>query len=295
MDIKDFPNYYQASDYISIKSQKYYLNIIKFNLIAMIFAALLAFFSSQVVEYNCCISSLTLLILLIGLILTIILKSKKYEDLWYQGRALAESCKTLTWRFAMCAEYFENELTNDDVQERFVERIKVVLSEFNDLSKIIINSKILNKEIITNKMIELRKLSTTERKKYYLENRIKNQQEWYSNKADWNKRKYDLWFWIIILTQSLAIISIIILIINPNNTWNIVGFFTTIVSSAFCWMQIKKHQEQKQAYKIASKELSFIKELSYDISSEKQLSAFVQDSENAISREHTVWLAQRRK
>ena len=294
MELKDFPNYYQASDTTSINSQTKYLNIIRANLISMIFAASLAIYSFQETNYKLLIYVLSGISLLIGLILTIILKSKKYEDIWYQGRALAESCKTLTWRFIMCSEYFEKKLKNEDVRERFIERIKELVNEFKELSKTM-DSKILNKEIITSQMIVLRNLSVPARKQYYLKHRIEDQKEWYSKKAEWNKKRYDNWFLVIIVSQFIAIVSIVALIKYPNSSWNLVGLLTTISSSAISWLQIKQHQEQKQAYTTASEELNFIKELSYKVNTEEQLSEFILDSENAISREHTLWLAQRRK
>ena len=294
MELKDFPNYYQAADSISVKSQKAYLNIIRTDLIAMIIAALLAIYSFQDVSQKFWVYSFTGLFLLIGLILTIVLKSKKYEDIWYQGRALAESSKTLTWRFVTCAEYFEQSLGINSAKEKFIERIREVANEFKDLSKSM-DSKILNQEIITPKMVELRDLSMDERKSYYIKNRIEDQQDWYSKKAEWNKDRYNFWFWVIIASQFFALISVVVLINNPESNWNVVGLLTTIASSAISWLQIKQHQEQKQAYTTASEELNFIKELSYNVNSEEELSKFILDSENAISREHTLWLAQRRK
>ncbi|MBD0833342.1 DUF4231 domain-containing protein [Aestuariibaculum sediminum] len=294
MELKDFPNYFQAADSISIKSQKSYLNIIRIDLISMIIAALLAIYSFQDVSQKFWVYSFTGLFLLIGLILTIVLKSKKYEDIWYQGRALAESSKTLTWRFVTCAEYFEQGLNINTAKERFIQRIREVSNEFKDLSKSM-DSKILNQEIITSKMVELRNLSMYERKSYYIKNRIEDQQGWYSKKAEWNKVRYNFWFWVIIASQFLALISIVVLMNNPESNWNVVGLLTTIASSAISWLQIKQHQEQKQAYTTASEELNFIKQLSYNVSTEEELSEFILDSENAISREHTLWLAQRRK
>lgn len=294
MRLKDFPSYYQAADRLSIRSQKSYLNIIRIDLFAMIIAALLAIYSFQNVTYKLWIYSFTGLFLLTGLILTVVLKSKKYEDYWYKGRALAESCKTLTWRFITCAEYFEHSLCMDEAKSRFVNRIKEIVNEFQDLSKVM-DTEILNQEIITSKMLELRCLPMKERKDYYINNRIVDQQSWYSQKAKWNKQRYNLWFWVIIGSQFLALLSIFILINYPASNFNAVGFLTTIASSAISWLQIKKYQEQKQAYTTAVEELNFIKELSYRVATEEQLSGFVLDSENAISREHTLWLAQRRE
>ena len=72
------------------------------------------------------------------------------------------------------------------------------------------------------------------------------------------------------------------------------GLFTTISAAAISWLQLKQHQELKQAYTTAAQELIFIKASSNSIHTEEQLSRFVLDSENAISREHTLWLAQKR-
>jgi hypothetical protein len=290
----DFPNYFQASDKASIKAQSNYLNIIKIDLISMIIASALAIYNYQLVESKLYIYTISGFLLLLSLILTIILKSKKYEDTWYQGRALAESCKTLTWRFVTCSEFFESTLPEVEVKERFINRIKELSNEFKDLTNSL-NSKTLNLPIITDKMIELRRLGTNERKQNYIQNRIEDQKKWYSDKAEFNKSKYNLWFWIIIFCQGIALISVVVLIKFPDNNYNLVGLFTTIASSAMSWLQLKQHQELKQAYTTATQELNFIVTLADKVLNDDDLSKFVLDSENAISREHTLWLAQKRK
>lgn len=294
MKNSDFPNYFQASDNISIESQSNYLQLIRIDLISMIIASALAIYNYQLTESKLLIYIISGFLLLLSLVLTIILKSKKFEDTWYQGRALAESCKTLTWRFIMCSEYFEKNITEINAKERFIERIKEITNEFSDLTKTL-NSKTLNLPIITEKMLELRAMDFVERKAYYISKRIEDQKEWYSTKAEHNKGKYNLWFYIIIVTQIIALISIVFLIKNPDNNWNFVGLFTTIASSSISWLQLKQHQELKQAYTTATQELNFIVSLSEKVETEDELSKFILDAENAISREHTVWVAQRRK
>lgn len=143
-------------------------------------------------------------------------------------------------------------------------------------------------------MESIRNLSAMERKEYYINERIKEQKKWYSDKAEFNKRKYDMWFVVIILAQFLSLVSIIVLIKNPTLDWNLVGLFTTISAAAISWLQLKQHQELKQAYTTAAQELNFIEASSSTVTTENELSRFVLDSENAISREHTLWLAQRK-
>lgn len=294
MENIEFPNYYQAADKSSLKAQSNYVNILRADLISMVFASALSIYNYQNIEDRSIIYIISGFLLLLSLVLTVVIRTKRYEDIWYQGRALAESCKTLTWRFICCSEYFEANLTVLEVKKRFVSRIKELSTEFSELTKNL-DSKILNLPIITPKMLDIRAKNTLERKEYYIANRINDQKEWYSNKAEYNIKKYNLWFGIILLSQVVALISMVLIIVNPYNNWNIVGLFTTIASSAISWLQLKQHQELKQAYTTATQELNFIEALSEDISTEDELSRFILDSENAISREHTMWLAQRRK
>ncbi len=294
MTEKDFPGNYQASDNSSKNAQSYYINIIRIDLIAMIIASATSIYNYQLTESKLYVYIISGCLLLLSLVLTVVLKSKKYEDIWYQGRALAESCKTLTWRFVTCSEYFEETLSETEVKDRFVERIKELSNEFKELGEVM-NAKTLQLPIVTDKMMQLRKMNPTERKANYIKNRVKDQMKWYSNKAEFNKSKYNSWFGVIITSQAIALISVVFLIKFPDNPFNLIGLFTTIASSAISWLQLKQHQELKQAYTTATQELNFILTLSENINSADELSKFVLDSENAISREHTLWLAQKRK
>lgn len=260
----------------------------------MIIGSLLAIYSFKCDFNKLIIYSVSGLFLLTSLILTIVLKSKAFEDIWYQGRALAESVKTLTWRFATCSELFEVSLSKTEVNQIFIDRLKKLSNEFKELNKTL-DANILSLPIITQKMESIRELTTIERKDYYVKERIKDQKEWYSTKAELNKTKYNFWFWVIIFFQFLSLASIIILIKNPSLDWNLVGLFTTISAAAISWLQLKQYQELKQAYTTAAQELNFIEALSFAITNETELSGFILDSENAISREHTLWLAQKRK
>lgn len=294
MKYSDFPSYFQASDTASLKAQKYYLNITRIDLLSMILASALAIYNYQSTESKLVVYVISGLLLLLGLVLTVILKTKKYEDVWYQGRALAESCKTLTWRFVCCSEYFESSLDIIEAKRRFVERIRELSDEFKELS-IAMNSRTLNLPIITDKMLEIRAYNLDARKDYYIKNRIEDQKKWYADKAEYNSEKYNLWFWCVIISQAISLISIVFLIVNPDFNWNFVGLLTTVSASALSWLQLKQHQELKQAYTTATQELNFIATLTDQLTTDDSFSKFVLDSENAVSREHTLWLAQRRK
>ncbi|MBC7749719.1 MAG: DUF4231 domain-containing protein [Methylotenera sp.] len=294
MEEKDFPGLYQASDAASMQAQKNYKNIIAYDLVSMIVASALAIYNYQETEPKLLVYIISGVLLLISFTLTLVIRIKKFEDIWYQGRALAESCKTLTWRFIICAESFEVNIEKDNVKEKFIARLREFSNEFKELNDSL-NAKTIVLPIITDKMWEVRNLNTLERKDFYIKNRINDQKDWYATKAEFNKKKYSSWFLVIIISQLIAILSIAYLIKFPETNLNLVGFFTTISASALSWLQLKQHQELKQAYTTAAQELNFIQASFGTVNSDLELAEFVLDSENAISREHTLWQAQKRK
>ena len=290
---KDYPNYFIAGDKASLLAQSTYTKFVKWDLILMVFASALAIYNYESEKSKFLIYIISGLLLIVATILSLVIKNKKYEDTWYRGRALAESCKTLTWRYITCSEYFENNLDIKIVNKRFTDRIKEINNEFTDLIGFL-NAKDIALPIITTEMYRIRILSINERKKYYLENRINNQITWYSTKAETNKKKYENWFWAVIIAQILAIISIVFLIKLPTCDFNLVGLFSTFSASCFSWLQLKKYQENKEAYTTATSELNMIKQELGDADNEIEFSKFVLDAENAMSREHTLWIAQKR-
>lgn len=293
MNHSDYPNLFKASDKASNDAQRNYLCVMRIDLISGILGAGIAIYNinsnGKIIIYI-----FSALFLLLSLAMTIVLVVAKFEDAWYKGRALAESCKTLTWRYITCSEPFEMGKDLVTVKALFLNRLTAIKDEYDTFIKEL-NCTLLSEKPITDRMQEIRNLPLTERLDIYRRERIEDQIKWYTNKANYNQSRYSRWFAVIILAQSAALTCSIFLIFNIESNWNMVGLFSTIAASAISWLQLKQHQELKQAYTITVFELNQILALSDNVRNEIDLSKFVLDSENAISREHTLWMAQRRK
>ena len=297
MKDKDYPNLYQAANIASVNYQKWYLQLMRADLLSAILGASLAIYNFQRADYLMWVYVLSAFLFFITLICSIILFISKYEDGWYQGRAMAESCKTLTWRYIMQGEFFERHSDCYDIeliQPRFMKRIEEIEEEYADFVKKL-DTRLLRLPYFTNEMERIRTWELKERVDYYIKYRIEDQIDWYSKKERYNNRKYISWFIIIGITQLLTLFFAVYLIVNPLSQWNFVGLFSTISASAMSWLQLKQHQGLKQAYTTAVMELNKIKTLSTEIKDNAAFAKFVLDSENAISREHTLWIVQRRK
>jgi len=78
--------------------------------------------------------------------------------------------------------------------------------------------------------------------------------------------------------------------------WNVfspIGFITTLASISVAWVEMKKFQELSQSYALAAQELASAESLMVHVDDQASLSTYVNDTENAISREHTMWCAKR--
>lgn len=229
---------------------------------------------------------------IISLVLTGAIRFARYEKDWYGGRAIAESVKTLAWRYMTCIEPYLIGLTAKQVDQKFADDLASVLSQRRYLSGAL-DGKLSNMPQITERMQEVRKLDTKGRRDFYVTARIEDQRRWYSGKAEANQNKEAIWFIAIMLTQICAGASAFFLVRSPGFPLNLTSIFSTLATAFIAWLQVKGHQELGQSYNLAAQELGLIAVKARHIAADDDLSVFVGDAENAISREHTMWIARR--
>lgn len=100
-------------------------------------------------------------------------------------------------------------------------------------------------------------------------------------------------FAYVLIVQACAAVFALVLVAVPSIDLSFTGVLTTTAAGLLVWMQAKQYQELAQAYVVASQELSLAVAQGANIDSEVAFSQFVSDTENAVSREHTLWAARR--
>jgi hypothetical protein len=206
---------------------------------------------------------------------------------WYQGRAAAESAKTLAWRYMVRAEPFEGETA--DVDKQFLSQTHSLLQ---DLQSISLSTAEPNAQQISDKMRQIRAMDFEERRKVYLADRIADQQRWYSEKARWNDRRARTWVLVSIVLEIAGLLGGALKAFGLVN-FDLLGFLAAAAGSVLAWIEAKQHRNLATAYGIASQELTSIATELLTVNSEQRWAAFVAQSEEAISREHTLWRASR--
>jgi len=287
MKQEDYPGLYQAADSASISSQKKYVASIGFYLILLVVGA-----GVSLLMMDSVVMAIIAAVILLGTLFTsLLLAFKRFDKLWYNGRAVAESVKTITWRYIMKAQPYDN---SDEVLTRhfLLQSLRDILDQNKELG-LIFDPSAATKNAISTRMSEIRNLSLDDRKSIYLTCRVDDQRAWYSKKAGQNKKDALIWFIVLCVAQALALICVLVKIAKPAWHYLPISVFIVMAGSALTWMQTKRYQELATAYSLAAHEICLLRQNIDSISTESSFSAFVNDSETAFSREHTQWQARR--
>jgi SMODS and SLOG-associating 2TM effector domain 3/SMODS and SLOG-associating 2TM effector domain 1 len=287
MEESDFPALYNAADSASLNAQNNYFGALKLYLFLLIAAAIVAFFWAQ--NAYGAIASASLFLITLGILVW--LKVQKPEDIWYNGRAVAESVKTRTWRWIMKAEPYEEEVSEEQAQKELLSDLKAILDQNRSLSGALEWTPDLG-EAISQRMLNIRSLPWNDRLSIYKSDRIDNQSTWYSLKAQFNKRRAKQWFIASVFLHSTAVLMLLYRINEPASSLPI-EVVAAAASAVLTWVQAKKHNELNSSYALAAHEIVLIKGEAVSVQDESHLSEFIVNSESAFSREHTQWVARK--
>ena len=282
---QDFPALYRSADKLSMDSQKHFFRILLIHLCVLVLAAVFSIIDA----FGKWMSTLQLVALIAAFFCSIYLWTVRPDRYWYAGRAVAESIKTITWRYVSRAEPFQSE---DNVSKNdFKQSIKMIFEQNQDVcSKL---TEHTNEEQFTDVMEQMRQSSLDVRKRNYSENRIKNQRNWYAKKASFNKKMANIFFCSLVGANFIGLMLAILKVANVNPIYLPVDVFIALAASLLSWIQAKRFTELSASYALTAHEIGFINEQSATINSEEGFSKFVGDAENAFSREHTQWAARR--
>lgn len=285
MKDSDFPGLYKAADTLSGNAQSRFFTALILNLLFLVLAAVVS-----VINYPHW-GSAVIQALLLGCATasSVFLALVRPERLWYSGRAVAESIKTITWRYVTKAEPFHE--TDGIAKKIFLEKLKAIFAQNQGVSGKLITH--ISEKQISPVMVQLRSDSFDARRKNYIKFRVNDQLDWYEKKAKFNKGASEIFFAALIFTNFLAFICAFVKIANVQYRYFPTDILIVIAASLLTWMQAKRFSELSASYALTAHEISIIREQADELISDDGLSLFVGDAENAFSREHTQWVARK--
>ncbi|MCW5239089.1 DUF4231 domain-containing protein [Verminephrobacter eiseniae] len=285
MQEQDFPALYRSADDLSLTAQRRFFRALGLHLALLVVTAIL----SIVCIPHWSVAALQLLALLGVLSCSIYLFSRRPDRLWYAGRAVAESIKTLTWRYVCRAEPFQGDdaIAKSNLQQK----LKSVVEQNKEVVQSLTNH--LDAPQITDVMTQMRACSLEDRRTAYATNRIGDQLKWYAKKAAFNRKTSDRFSFALIVTNVIAVVFAILRINFIDVPYWPTDVLVAIAASLLSWMQVKRFSELAASYSLAAHEIGIIREQSLSPCKDTEFSQFVGDAENAFSREHTQWVARK--
>jgi hypothetical protein len=274
-----FPGFYRKADQHSRTWQKRYLWSQRVQIVALLIPAAVASFWDP--------DALVVVLSFAGATLSHSFRLlTRADEKWWNGRAGAESAKTISWKYVVGGNPFT--IDNADAEVELAMRLTEIATK---IAKAVPVS--VSQAPVTDEMRAVRQRALDERVRIYLHERIRDQMAWYSTNSDLNVAAGRYWSFAAIAAQAAALM---LGIVGAVNQWSFdsVGIFSTGAAAAVAWVAIKQFEVLGRSYAVASNELSSIDaRIRSEIWDEESWGAFVNEAEEAISREHTSWRASR--
>ena len=220
--------------------------------------------------------------MVVGLVVTNVIQTRRRGETWYDGRAIAESAKSMAWKYMMKAAPYRD--TNAD---------GVFLADFDKLLQEAATTDLFamspTDSQITDEMRGVRNSSFAERLNVYRSDRIADQLAYYKRRSQEHAGSSQRWF-VVTLAADLAALVIAVTAVCWLPAGGIVAVATTAAACCLAWTQLGQFSQLAHSYAFTSHEIGL---LTATVENDDDLARFVSDCEAAFSREHTMWRARR--
>jgi hypothetical protein len=284
----DLPELFASADARAVAAQRHYLRATQWQLGLLVVAAGVGAYTWGRHRPDPGGIATAVLLFVIAIIKTHVLLSRS-ERIWYQSRAAAESAKTLAWRYAVGGEPFGiRSVDGEDADRLLISRLRDVLEPLSDIALPLADDR----GQITPKMRQLRSSSLGQRKATYERGRVADQCAWYAAQAEQSERRSQRWQWT---TLAAEIVGGAFAILRATTSFplDVRGLAVAVVGVSAAWVETRQYSNMATAYSVTARELTDVKMLVPTVKTEQDWSTFVENAEQAISREHTLWQAAR--
>lgn len=286
----DLPGLFEAADSASLDGQHRYVRGVRLRLLLAVAAA--ATGAVPFVLGRVDVAAIGTAIALAAVSVTELnLKAARPEDRWYDGRALAESAKSLAWKFSVGGLPFDKaggEAGGEaETERRFIQQMHKLLEDAPTTS-----IRPSQRPVVTEGMRALRAAPFAERKVAYLEARVADQQRWYTAKAARNERLAGWWRAGLLSIEVIGICAALGKAVGAVR-FDLAGVVAAVIAAGTAWISLRQLSTLARAYTFAANELAIVRSRLELVEDEPSWASEVADAEEAVSREHTMWRASR--
>ena len=241
----ELPQLFQDADNASCRAQRRHLWWVSTHIALIVTAGLLAAVTSSLEpgSVKALGGVLSTIAFAFGLVFSLLLALRREDSVWYLGRAVAESAKTLAWRYMVRAQPFDT--SDSEASNRLLQDLNQLVRMRPRLAGEVVASRTGSGEI-TPSMRQARGLSLSERIALYRQHRLEQQNRWYAAAARRNQRAARQWFTVVVALQ-LCALGLAVLRVGPLDSsvpkWVSGQTAALFITAATTWLQTRRHQE----------------------------------------------------
>lgn len=225
----------------------------------------------------------------VALLLTSLWVFRSAERDWYDGRAAAESVKSVSWKFVVGGEPYEAGVP--DAEKRYRAALSAVIDELRGLGSPL---RAPTSAPTSQVLHDVRALPLDERQAIYGEQRIENQRGWYAGRAEDHRHSARAWQGAMLIAEAVGLVAAVLKATGVVDV-DLLSPLAAFAAGAAAWVNAIDYVSTARAYEVASFELEAIGNGVAAVTQETDWATFVADAEQAMSREHTMWLARRKR
>jgi hypothetical protein len=290
-DDADYPALYRAADAASRRARMAHTRLVGAELLLLVGAAVIG--AGQSWPPGAASGwprAVPAVLLVAALIAKLANRLQRFDEYWFDGRAVAETVKSATWRYVMGVRPYDGQGPHPDIV--LGEALRETLAARPALAAHLHRRRGGDHYVVTERMRQIRHTAPEEKRGFYLAARVDEQEAWYAGKSQTNARSATIWFWVSLLFEGLALAAAI-MVAFTEFTVDLVGPLAAITAAATAWTQLGRNDELAKSYGLAAYELMVLNSRLELADSEEAFRQGVEETEAAISREHTMWMAKR--
>jgi SMODS and SLOG-associating 2TM effector domain 3/SMODS and SLOG-associating 2TM effector domain 1 len=212
--------------------------------------------------------------------------TQNLERTWYDGRAVAESAKSLAWLYAVRGGPFGD--TGTDAEQSYQRRLRSVREELLALDFALPHSGVE----ITPSMRALREAPLATRRESYTRYRILDQIGYYKRRSADHIRQARRFRIATAAAQAVGLTGAILKALALTSV-DLLGVGAACAAALTAWLQTRDHVTLARAYEITAQDLDQVMRDGPPRDDEDAWRDYVADAESAMSREHVMWIARR--
>ncbi len=295
MNPPDYPSTLRAASAAARAAQRWYFAMLGLQLGASFMGALLAGLAGAVDSPESAhrLRQAAAVALLISFVVLLYGRIIRADKTWWDARAVAESLKSAAWRYMVRAAPFDAAAGASSPEDAYHAQVIETLRARPAVSSVLERRRAGDSADITPLMSATREGALEERRASYRKQRLADQMRWYHDKAASHDRAREIFFLLAVVLQLAAVLAAF-LEWRPGKL-NVVPLLVTFAASLTAWAQARRHEESAQAYAVARQELDVMADRLNAAGDERSFSGAVAETEAAISREHTMWMARRNR